>query len=58
MQSRCSTDPAVNHAAQRACVLPLVRLCDIDDVWFHALEEADLADPAVLRFTDCFGKVD
>jgi len=52
LQSAFTDDARVNLLVRRASSLPLVRLCDLDDVWLNALNDADLQDPQVLWFAD------
>ena len=52
LQTLFNTDPSVNRLIRHASALPLIHPRDIDDVWLNALENADLDDARIVRFSD------
>ncbi|XP_046558804.1 uncharacterized protein LOC124267856 [Haliotis rubra] len=52
LQGPYKNDDNVRTFVRRALALPLVRGCDVDNFWFHALESVDRNDQGVQRFAD------
>ncbi|XP_046376315.1 uncharacterized protein LOC124149027 [Haliotis rufescens] len=52
LQVAFQNNPSVNRFIRHAAALPLIRICDIEDFWLHALESVDMDIPGVRNFAD------